>query len=282
MRPVRPRLSRRRLALFLAFFLALIPTAGSAVPPVFDAHLHYRPAMLETFGIADVSRALASNNVQGTLIIAPEAELIRRLQAGTQARIVPFLEVSRRLGRKMDWMYTADLADRITTILDASEVQWRGLGEFHIQADDRFAPGFAALLELAVARDLPVMIHGDPAVIDHAYTIQPEVRILWAHAGSYAYPPLVEDYLERHPRMNMDLSMRNPRINPDGQIDDAWFELFLNHPDRFMIGVDTFSASRWERFTDVLDQTRAWLDQLPADVARALAFENAERLFPPR
>lgn len=282
MRPVCPRRSRQHPPLIPVLLLALMSGAASAAPPVFDAHLHYRPAMLETFDIADVSRSLASNNVQSALIMAPEGELIRRLQAGTQARIVPFLEMSRRLGRKMDWMYTEDLADRIATLLDASEVQWRGLGEFHIQADDRFAPGFEALLDLAVARDLPVMIHGDPAVIDHAYAIQPEVRILWAHAGSYAYPPLVEDYLERHPRMDMDLSMRNPRINPDGQIDDAWFELFLNHPDRFMIGVDTFSASRWARFTEVMDQTRAWLDQLPADVARAIAFENAERLFPPR
>lgn len=282
MRPVCPRRSRQHPPLIPVLLLALMSGAASAASPVFDAHLHYRPAMLETFDIADVSRSLASNNVQSALIMAPEGELIRRLQAGTQARIVPFLEMSRRLGRKMDWMYTEDLADRIATLLDASEVQWRGLGEFHIQADDRFAPGFEALLDLAVARDLPVMIHGDPAVIDHAYAIQPEVRILWAHAGSYAYPPLVEDYLERHPRMDMDLSMRNPRINPDGQIDDAWFELFLNHPDRFMIGVDTFSASRWARFTEVMDQTRAWLDQLPADVARAIAFENAERLFPPR
>jgi predicted TIM-barrel fold metal-dependent hydrolase len=282
MRPVCPRRSRQHPPLIPVLLLTLMSAAASAAPPVFDAHLHYRPAMLETFDIADVSRSLASNNVQSALIMAPEGELIRRLQAGTQARIVPFLEMSRRLGRKMDWMYTEDLADRIATLLDASEVQWQGLGEFHIQADDRFAPGFEALLELAVARDLPVMIHGDPAVIDHAYAIQPEVRILWAHAGSYAYPPLVEDYLERHPRMNMDLSMRNPRINPDGQIDGAWFELFLNHPDRFMIGVDTFSASRWARFTEVMDQTRAWLDQLPADVARAIAFENAERLFPPR
>lgn len=282
MRPVCPRRSRQHPPLIPVLLLALMSGAASAASPVFDAHLHYRPAMLETFDIADVSRSLASNNVQSALIMAPEGELIRRLQAGTQARIVPFLEMSRRLGRKMDWMYTEDLADRIATLLDASEVQWRGLGEFHIQAEDRFAPGFEALLDLAVARDLPVMIHGDPAVIDHAYAIQPEVRILWAHAGSYAYPPLVEDYLERHPRMDMDLSMRNPRINPDGQIDDAWFELFLNHPDRFMIGVDTFSASRWARFTEVMDQTRAWLDQLPADVARAIAFENAERLFPPR
>ena len=264
----------------LALVLTLPFAAASAEPPIFDAHLHYRPAVAEHFGISDVARTLASNEVRSAIVMSPEDDLIRRLKAGTDTRIVPFLEVSQRLGKKMDWMHVEDLGDRIARMLDASEVKWHGMGEFHILADDRFGPGLEQLLDLAVARDLTIMIHGDPAVIDHAYATHPEVRILWAHAGSYAYPPLVRDYLERHPRMNMDLSMRNPRINPDGQIDDDWFELFLTHPDRFMIGVDTFTATRWAQYTRLKDETRAWLAQLPEDVARAIAFENGERLFP--
>ncbi len=264
----------------VALLLTLPCAATSAEPPIFDAHLHYRPAVSEHFGISDVARTLASNEVRGAIVMSTEDGPIRRLQAGSETRIVPFLEVSQRLGKKMDWMHVEDLGERITRMLDESEVEWHGLGEFHILADDRFGPGLEQLLDLAVARDLTVMIHGDPAVIDHAYATHPEVRILWAHAGSYAYPPLVQDYLERHPRMNMDLSMRNPRINPDGQIDDDWFELFLTHPDRFMIGVDTFTATRWEEYTRLKDETRAWLTQLPEGVARAIAFENGERLFP--
>ncbi|WP_019626514.1 amidohydrolase family protein [Thioalkalivibrio sp. ALJT] len=266
----------------IGLLLALPFAPASATTPIFDAHLHYRPAVTETFGIADVARTLASNEVRSAIMMTPDPALMRRLQAGTDTRLVPFLEVSQRLGRKMDWMHVEDLGDRIATMLDTSEVRWQGLGEFHIMADDRFAPGFEQLLDLAVERDLTIMIHGDPAVIDHAYATHPEVRILWAHAGSYAYPPLVRDYLERHPRMNMDLSMRNPRINPGGNIDDDWFELLLEHADRFMIGVDTFTAHRWKQYTRLKDETRAWLQQLPDDVARAIAFENGERLFPAR
>ncbi|MGM0672618.1 MAG: amidohydrolase, partial [Pseudomonadota bacterium] len=44
--------------------------------------------------------------------------------------------------------------------------------------------------------------------------------------------------------------------------------------------VDTFTATRWEEYTRLKDETRAWLTQLPEDVARAIAFENGERLFP--
>ncbi|MGM0554693.1 MAG: amidohydrolase family protein [Pseudomonadota bacterium] len=280
-KPVRSHHPRRWVMAGLAL-LALPWLSASAGPPIFDAHLHYRPAMLEAFPPNRVAETFAENHVEGALIAAPRADLIQALEAATQVHIVPFLAISQRLGRKMDWMHAEDLIEETVAVLESTDVDWRGIGELHILADERFAPGFEALLELAVERDLYVMIHGDPAVIDHAYAIQPEVRILWAHAGSFAYPPLLEDYLERHPRMHMDLSMRNPRINRERTTDVDWFELFLAFPDRFMIGVDTFSLNRWEEFTRLEDATRAWLDQLPEDVARAIAYDNAERLFPPR
>jgi len=280
-RPARPHHRARRLA-GLALGLLLTPGAAIAAPPaVFDAHLHYTPQLAEAVPPETAARTLAENRVQAALVMAPDAQTIHALQAAGEVRVVPFLAISQRLGRKMDWMHVEDLAEQVSEILDAGEIDWQGIGELHIQADDRFAPAFAALLELAVERDLTIMIHGDPAVIDHAYALQPEVRILWAHAGSYAYPPLVNDYLERHPRLHMDVSMRNPRINPEGVIDAAWFELFLEHPERFLIGVDTFSAARWREYGRLKGETRAWLKQLPEPVARAIAFGNGERLFPP-
>jgi hypothetical protein len=43
-----------------------------------------------------------------------------------------------------------------------------------------------------------------------------------------------------------------------------------------MVGTDTWVPSRWAGYVDVQTDTRAWLRQLPADVARRLAVENAE------
>jgi hypothetical protein len=45
-----------------------------------------------------------------------------------------------------------------------------------------------------------------------------------------------------------------------------------------MVGTDTWVASRWATFVDTQTDTRAWLRQLPADVARRLASDNAEAL----
>ena len=53
---------------------------------------------------------------------------------------------------------------------------------------------------------------------------------------------------------------------------------FLRHPDRFMVGTDTWIPSRWTSYGGVQADARAWLGQLPPDVARRLAAENAESL----
>ncbi len=63
------------------------------------------------------------------------------------------------------------------------------------------------------------------------------------------------------------------------QISAQWYGLFIRFPNRFMVGVDTFSTSHWSNFSDVVTAIRGWLTQLPKDVARKLAFENAAVLF---
>ena len=274
-------LVRRLAAALLLALVALSPAAAEG--PLFDAHVHYRAAIADAVSPEDAARHLAEAGVDGALILATDAATFHRLAAASEARLVPFLDISRRLGRKADWMDTDGLAERARAWLEADEgVEWAGLGELHIRAEDRFAPAFEALLHLAVERDLVVMIHGDPAVIDHAYTVAPEVRIVWAHAGTYPYPPLLDDYLARHPNLVADLSMRNPSLTDgEGHLKAEWFELLTRHADRFLVGMDTFSVNRWTEYGRIVAATRGWLDQLPPEVADALARGNARRLFGP-
>lgn len=272
----------RRLATALLLALGTPGIAPATDGSLFDAHVHYRPAMAASIAPETAADSLAEAGVQGALILTPDADTFRRLATASEARLVPFLDISRRLDRKTDWMHADDLVERVRERLaDEEGVDWAGIGELHIRAGDRFAPAFEALLALAAERDLPLMIHGDPAVIDHAFTVEPEVRILWAHAGTYAYPPLLDDYLRRHPNLVADLSMRNATVtDDDGRLKDAWFELLTRHPERFLVGVDTFSANRWTEYGRIVTATRTWLADLPPAVADALGRENAARLFP--
>jgi predicted TIM-barrel fold metal-dependent hydrolase len=156
---------------------------------------------------------------------------------------------------------------------------WRGIGELHIFADQRHSPVFRRVVEIAAREGLPLQVHGDPAVIDTLYDIAPDLPVIWAHAGTHPCPGLIADYLRRYPALSVDLSVRDERIAPGGRLAAEWRDLFLDHPERFMVGVDTFSVRRWERFDAVADGIRAWLAQLPPDVAARLAYGNAAELF---
>ena len=125
----------------------------------------------------------------------------------------------------------------------------------------------------------PLQIHGDPAVIDTIYDISPSQRVIWAHSGTFPYPDLIADYLKRYPALTVDLSVRNEQIAPNGKISDVWYELFISQPDRFMIGVDTYSVLRWHKFDSSVATIRNWLAQLPDDVAQQIAYDNALALF---
>jgi predicted TIM-barrel fold metal-dependent hydrolase len=55
----------------------------------------------------------------------------------------------------------------------------------------------------------------------------------------------------------------------------------MKYPDRFLVGSDTWTDQRWERYGAIMDEYRAWLAELPREVAEQIAFRNAERLFGP-
>ncbi len=266
----------------LLIVLVCLPSAAHAYEGLlFDAHLHYNPAHAKAVTPDRVGPALAGAGIARAVILARDDDLIEAAMRAAPGVIVPFLDVYRPPTDKDGWMHDADLPERMRMHLDGGleTGDWRGIGELHLFADDRHSPVFEALVILAHEHGLPLMIHGDPAVIDRAYEIAPEAVILWAHAGTFPYPALIGDYLGRYPTLHADLSMRSERLLGDGFMPMEWLDLLIEHADRFMVGVDTFSATRWQEIEEHAEEIRAWLSQLPSDVAARIAFGNAERLF---
>ncbi len=111
------------------------------------------------------------------------------------------------------------------------------------------------------------------------FTINPQARILWAHAGLSAPAARIGELLDRYPQLWTEVSLRAEDIAPSGRLDPAWEALLSRHADRFMIGTDTWMASRWPQYVDLIEQHREWLRQLPVDVAEKIAYRNADRLF---
>ncbi len=55
-------------------------------------------------------------------------------------------------------------------------------------------------------------------------------------------------------------------------------KLFVDFPDRFMVGTDTYTPERWHYVVEHAAYSRKWLAELPADLADNIAFRNAEQL----
>lgn len=257
---------------------ALFCGVARAQGVVFDAHLHYNEEDAQGFAPRDMIEILRAHRVQRALITSIPPQRVLSLHRLDPDRIVPFLGVYRDDWNKTNWFRDAHLPVWVASRIRDGGL-WRGIGELHLFAEHRHSSVFRALVELAAQHDLVLLMHADPAVIDTIYEVTPDVTVLWAHAGTYPYPDLLEDYLRRYPRLHVDLSVRDERVAPHGLIADEWYLLFLQHPGRFVVGVDTYSTQRWRRYGAAIAQIRQWLAQLPADVGNRLAFANAARLF---
>jgi hypothetical protein len=68
--------------------------------------------------------------------------------------------------------------------------------------------------------------------------------------------------VDRNPALMSELSLK-PEVASNGKLDPRWKDLFLRHPDRFMVGTDTWVTSQWDRFAQVQAGLRAWLASSP-------------------
>lgn len=75
-----------------------------------------------------------------------------------------------------------------------------------------------------------------------------------------------------------DLAFRDELYLAD-ELDPEWRQLFLDYPDRFLLGTDTYTPDRWYFVVENANESRDWLKLLPEEVARNIAYRNAERLL---
>ena len=263
------------VVLIIASFFPVV--SAQAAQPLFDAHLHYDAEDAAHYTPDAIVARLQANRVVAAAVTSKPPELVLQLHAQAPRLILPMLGVYRTSADKETWVDDVGLPARIEHAL--AEGPWRAVGELHLFAEDRRKPVFMRIVQLSTSRGLPLLLHCDPAVIDALFEQVPEATVIWAHAGAYPYPPLLRDYLQRYPGLYIDLSVRDERIAPGGQLDPEWELLLLEYSERFMVGVDTYRTDRWHTFAEVVRQIRHWLDQLPEQVSGALAYRNAARVF---
>jgi predicted TIM-barrel fold metal-dependent hydrolase len=270
--------SVRRFVVVLGWLASAAAIADTPLPAMIDAHAHYSAPDAAALPPEAVLARLDAAGVERMVVTSSPPLLARDLYRRMPHRVIPLLGVYESDLHKGNWVWDAGLPARVEAALDDGE--WAGIGELHLFARDAQQPVFAQLVQLAARHGLVLMIHGDVEVIERAFAIAPEVRVLWAHLGTEPQPEVLAAMLARYPdALWIDTSVRDERIAPEGTLIPAWRLLFERFPERFVVAVDTFSVNRWQHYEAVVAQIRNWVDPLPQPLRDNLLHDNAARLF---
>jgi hypothetical protein len=263
-----------RALLALALF-TLVPCAKAQELPIFDAHLHYSHDAWESVPVADVLAILRKAGVRRALVSSSGDDGQQRLFAAAPDLIVPELRPYRTRADVGTWVRD----DSVIPYLEARLRRYRyaGIGEFHLYGADADLPVPRRLVELARKYELFLHAHSDADAVERLFRQWPQARILWAHAG-FERPERVAEMLRKHASLWCDLAFRTDH-GSGGKVDAAWRKAFLEFPERFMVGTDTYTPERWHYVPEHAAWSRAWLAELPRDVAEQIAWKNGERLF---
>jgi hypothetical protein len=266
----------RRIVASLLFVLAPA-LALSADLPIFDAHLHYSHDAWDNLPPEKAVELLKAAGVRRGLVSSSNDEGQQRLAAAAPDRILLSLRPYRSRSDVSTWFRD----DSVKPYLEERLARHRyvALGEFHIYGADVDLPVPRHLVQLARKHDLVLHSHSDAEAIERQFAQWPEARIIWAHAG-FDTPQRVREMLRRYPRLWCDLAFRSDHA-PGGELDRDWRALFIEFPDRFMVGTDTFTPERWPYVVEHARLARKWLGTLPRAVAERIAWRNGEALFAP-
>lgn len=259
--------------------VVLVATPAAAQLPIFDAHIHFSRPDWDAYTPERALSMLAQAGIRRALVSSTPDDGTLMLYDRAPSAIVPFLRPYRTRDDMGSWSRDAAVAAYVEERLNKRNV-YRGIGELHFGADDVDAPTVRRVAALANARGLFLQCHVDETTVEKMLTTYPGVKVLWAHAGMSSTAATVGRLVDRYPMLWVELALRTD-VAPEGTLDRAWRELFVRHPDRFLVGTDTWTTSRWEAVRPETAAVQRWLQQLPREVAEQIAWKNGDRLFPP-
>jgi hypothetical protein len=267
------------LTVLLALATALLlgaSTHGSASEfPLFDAHIHYNHDAWEVIPPKEAIARLRNAGTVRALVSSSSDDGTQKLYREAPDLIVPELRPYRRNGETSSWFRDESIIGHVEERL----IQYRyvAIGEFHVIGANADLPVVRRLVQLAKQHGLMLHAHSDADAVERLFRQDPEARIVLAHAG-YEKPARVREMLRRYPNLWAELSSRDD-VAPNGRLANEWRALLLEFPDRFMVGTDTFTPERWNIIGLNAGSVRAWLAELPGEVAEQIAYRNGESVL---
>lgn len=288
----------RALLFAAAIVVGLAGTAQAAdySGPLFDAHMHYNVEAWDgkegPHPPADVLARMKRNGVRAVLSNSRPNDNTKLLSGSEDARkagvtVVPFVRLYRNRADYNNWFRDDSIYDMVRDEFARGTAggPYKGIGEFHLY-DSANANGPIAkkLMAFAEEKNLAILAHVDDTAIDllmgNAPSKGQKSRIIWAHTGIGGVPAArVNELFTKYPLLMGELSYRPGLTCAGGKLCPEWRELMPRYPGRFMIGSDTWINPRWDAYDELMKGYRVWLGDLPADVAKKIAWDNGATLF---
>jgi hypothetical protein len=265
------------------------PKAGSYAGPLFDAHLHFNvEAAQGAHPLPDVLARLQRAGVRAVLANSRPNNGTHELAGSPEVRaagitVVPFVRLYRDRADYTGWFADSTIHQMVLDELARGTAggPFHGLGEFHLyDSANADGPVARSLMKLSAERGLWVLAHVDDEAIDKLMAHAPQARLIWAHTGIGGTPvKRVRELLARYPRLMGELSYRPGLTAGGGRLSPEWRELLGQQSERFLIGSDTWTPSRWPQYEGLMQEARRWLADLPPTAARRIAWGNGQRMF---
>ena len=260
-------------ALLAAF---LIPCAAwGADLPILDAHVHYSHDAWESLPPREAIALLRKAGLKRALVSSSGDDGQQRLLAEAPELVLPSLRPYRSRGEISTWARDESVPAYLEERL--KKYRYVALGEFHLYGADADLPVPRRLVQLAKQHGLLLHAHSDVDAIERLFRQDLGARVLWAHSG-FERPEKVREMLRKHRNLWCDLAFRSEH-GSGGKVQADWRAAFLEFPDRFMVGTDTFTPERWHYIGEHAQWSRQWLADLPGEVAERIAWKNGESLF---
>jgi predicted TIM-barrel fold metal-dependent hydrolase len=317
-----------------ALGVTTVAAAGAAPRyEIVDGHVHFLNFVQETSGMDAFLKAMDDAGVPESVVLG--MPLVKKWDEGDAKRPTYYLDndsrtywysatdflVARavldlpkdkqvRLHPFICGFNSADrnAVDHVERMLALYPNFWQGIGEVFLRHDDLTAltygdvpratsNAFGRLLDLAAARDLPVLVHSNigPAwleqpsyleEIEPAIRTHPDTRVIWAHAGISRrivianHTDILRRMLGQYPNLTVDLSwvIFEQEIAPGGVLERKWVSLIEEYPGRFVIGSD--NSAFFEQYKATLWRYYLLLDALKPETARKVAHDNFLALLP--
>ncbi len=268
-------LPRRQLLLATAALALPQARAASAELPIFDAHLHYSHDAWERLPPKQAVALLRQAGLKRAMVSSSSDEGTQMLYAEAPDLVLPVLRPYRMRGEIASWVRDESVIAHLQARL--ARYRYVALGEYHVYGADADLPVVRRVVQLAREHGLYLHSHSDADAIERQFQQDPQARILWAHSGFEA-PDKVREMLRRHRQLWCDLAFRSEHASM-GRVDAAWRAAFMEFPDRFVVGTDTFTPERWFYVVEHARWSRQWLADLPRELAERIAWRNGEALF---